>query len=65
MTPMIKKHGSIIISLVGAVGIVVTAWWSKGTQYNDTAWLYAFCVWLFFFSAFEAYTSMSKGNKDT
>jgi len=63
MTPLFKKFGSIIISIIGAIGIIATAWITKDTEYNDTAWLYAFCVWLILFSAFEAYSSLKK-NKD-
>ncbi len=63
MTPIFRKHGSIIISLIGALGIIITAWWANGTEYNDTAWLYAFCIWLILYSAFEVYSNIRK-NKD-
>ncbi len=56
MTPMFKAYGSIIISLIGALVIIATAWWSKGTAWNDTAWLYAFGFWLIAFTVFEVYS---------
>jgi len=63
MTPLLKKYGSVIISIIGAAAIVAASWWSKGTEYNDTAWLYAFCFWILLYSAFEVYSSIQK-NKD-
>ncbi len=60
MTPLFRKHGSIIISIIGAIGIMVTALLTAGTEYNDTGWLYAFCVWLAAFFVFEAYSSKAK-----
>ena len=64
MIPLFKQHGAIIISIIGALGILAVSWWAKGTEYNDTAWFYAFCVWLFLFSAFGAYSAVGKRNSD-
>ncbi len=62
MTPTSKSVGHIIIAVLGALAILGTAWRTKGTEWNDTGWFYAFCVWLFLHSVFEVY-SRKKGKK--
>lgn len=60
MSPLFRKYGSVIISVIGAIAIIVTALLTSGTEHNDTGWLYAFCVWLAAFFIFEAYSKKSK-----
>ncbi len=38
---------------IGALMIVGTAWFSKGSEANT--WLYVFSVWMILFSAFQVY----------
>lgn len=63
MTPAFKKYGLISFALIGALAIIGTAWWSNGTDENNNAWLYVFCIWLILYSAFEVY-SRKKKDKD-
>lgn len=57
MTPGFKTHGQIIFALIGALAIVGSAWWTRGTENTDT-WLYVFSIWMILFSAFEIYSSV-------
>ncbi len=61
MIPIFKKHWQIIFALVGALAIIGTAWWANGTDENNNAWLYVFCIWLILYSAIEVYTNKKKG----
>ena len=60
MSPaFLKKYGLVIFALIGALAIIGTALWSKGTN----AWFYVFCIWLILYSALEVY-SRKKKDKD-
>ena len=57
MTPaFFKEYGLVIFAAIGALAIIGTAWWTKGSN----AWLYVFCVWSILYAAFEVYSNMKK-----
>lgn len=58
MTPLIKKHGAIIISLMTAVFIIASALIFKGTEYEN-AWLFILVVGSLATAAFELYSKKS------
>ncbi len=58
MTPSLKaQRGIIVFSIIGALMIVGTAWFSKGPE-ADT-WLYVFSIWMILFSAFQVYSTVA------
>jgi hypothetical protein len=60
MIPVLKKYGQIILATIGALAIIGTAWWANGTDENNDAWLYVFCIWLILYSALEVYLKKKK-----
>lgn len=58
MIPSLKTQGGMIVfSIIGALMIVGTAWFSKGSE-ADT-WLYVLSIWTILFSAFQVYGTVA------
>ena len=60
MTPIFKKNGTIIMSVIAAITMIATAYLAP--EYEN-AWLYVLVIWSFLFAAFEFYDNHKK-NKD-
>lgn len=54
MAPLFKKYGVIILSVIVAIAILLTAFITKGTE-HENAWLYIVCLGTAFIIAFDAY----------
>jgi hypothetical protein len=55
MIPSFKGRGTILLSIIGALSIIVAAFVLRDTTYED-AWLYITAVWIVFIPACELYT---------
>jgi len=60
MTPLFQKHGVLIIWLVTAIAMVLSAYLAKGSVYEN-AWLYIFGVGSILVAFWEVYSRKNKG----
>lgn len=58
MKPFLRNYGSIILSVIGAIAIIVTALLAKGTAYEN-AWLYIVCVQVALLPLWDTYVRRS------
>ncbi len=61
MTPFFRSFGGAIISLIAAIAMIATAYFGKGTAYENT-WLYIIGVLPIVLTAWEMY--VKKKRKD-
>ncbi len=55
MKPILKQYGTLIMSIVAAAAIILTALLTKGTEHQN-AWFYVFCIWCILFAVCEMYS---------
>lgn len=59
MTQTAKRYGQILLSVIGAIAILGTAYLTKGTE-NENAFFYVLAIWLVLFGALEVFYSRNR-----
>ncbi len=62
MSPIFKKHGAIIISVITAIAIIVTAYLTKDSDYENS-WFIILAVGSVLAGFFELYSKMKEKDK--
>jgi ABC-type molybdate transport system substrate-binding protein len=62
LIPMLKTFGPVLISLLTAIAIIVTALLTKGTA-NENAWLIVFAIGSLLAAFFELFVKMNERKK--